>query len=77
MDEPSLGLSPKVTQGVFRALKDVNRAGVTVLPVERNVRQSLLLAGRAYVLDHGVITQEGRGQDLLNDPRVQEAYLAF
>ena len=77
VDEPSLGLSPLMTQTVFRALKDVNRQGVSVLLVEQNVRQSLLLADRAYVLEDGRVVQEGAGKALLNDPRVQAAYLAL
>ncbi|HWG84976.1 MAG TPA: ABC transporter ATP-binding protein [Deinococcales bacterium] len=78
VDEPSLGLSPKLTQTVFHALRDVNRLnGVSVLLVEQNVRQSLLLADRAYVLEDGRTVQEGTGRDLLADPRVQQAYLAL
>jgi branched-chain amino acid transport system ATP-binding protein len=77
VDEPSLGLSPLMTQTVFRALKDINRQGVSVLLVEQNVRQSLLLADRAYVLEDGRVVQEGAGKALLNDPRVQAAYLAL
>ena len=77
VDEPSLGLSPIMTQTVFRALREVNREGVSILLVEQNVRQSLALAHRAYVLEDGRVVQEGTGKALLEDPRVREAYLAL
>ena len=77
VDEPSLGLSPLLTQTLFRALRDVNRLGVSVLLVEQNVRQSLRLADRAYVLEDGRVTLEGSGSALLADPTVQAAYLAL
>ncbi|MFC4456650.1 ABC transporter ATP-binding protein [Deinococcus sonorensis] len=77
VDEPSLGLSPKVTQTVFGALKAVNAEGVAVLLVEQNVAQSLTLADRAYVLENGAVVQEGTGAALLADPGVRSAYLAL
>ena len=77
VDEPSLGLSPLMTQTVFKALREVNREGVSILLVEQNVRQSLALAHRAYVLEDGRVVQEGDGKALLADPRVREADLAL
>jgi branched-chain amino acid transport system ATP-binding protein len=77
VDEPSLGLSPLMTQTVFKALREVNREGVSILLVEQNIRQSLALAHRAYVLEDGRVVQEGEGKALLADPRVREAYLAL
>lgn len=77
VDEPSLGLAPALVTMVFRALKDVNREGVTVVLVEQNVRQSLALADRAFVLENGEVKKEGPGQALLSDPEVQAAYLAM
>jgi branched-chain amino acid transport system ATP-binding protein len=77
VDEPSLGLSPKLTQIVFAALEAVSKRGVAVLLVEQNVRQSLRLANRAYVLENGKVTLEGTGTALLEDERVQKAYLAL
>ena len=77
VDEPSLGLSPLLTQIVFRALKAVNAEGVSVLLVEQNVMQSLQLADRAYVLENGQVVNQGSGRDLLRDPSVREAYLAL
>jgi branched-chain amino acid transport system ATP-binding protein len=77
VDEPSLGLSPKLTQIVFTALEAVSKRGVTVLLVEQNVRQSLRLANRAYVFENGTVTLEGTGAALLEDERVKSAYLAL
>lgn len=77
VDEPSLGLSPKLTQIVFAALEAVCKRGVAVLLVEQNVRQSLRLANRAYVLENGLVTLSGTGAALLEDERVKKAYLAL
>jgi branched-chain amino acid transport system ATP-binding protein len=75
LDEPSLGLAPLVVAELFRTVKQINRQGISVLLVEQNVKKSLELAHRAYVLETGKVIQEGPGRDLLNDPRVREAYL--
>jgi branched-chain amino acid transport system ATP-binding protein len=75
LDEPSLGLAPLVVAELFRTVKQINRQGISVLLVEQNVKKSLELAHRAYVLETGKVIQEGQGRDLLNDPRVREAYL--
>jgi branched-chain amino acid transport system ATP-binding protein len=77
VDEPSLGLSPLMTQTVFGALKAVHAEGVSVLLVEQNVGLSLKLAQRAYVLENGAVVKEGTGTELLADPGVREAYLAL
>jgi branched-chain amino acid transport system ATP-binding protein len=77
VDEPSLGLSPRMTQTVFEALKAVHAEGVTVVLVEQNVGLSLRLADRAYVLENGQVVREGSGAALLADPAVREAYLAL
>lgn len=77
VDEPSLGLAPALAQTVFRALKQINNDGVTVVLVEQNVRQSLKLADRAYILENGAIKKSGSGQSLLADPEVQAAYLSM
>ena len=75
LDEPSLGLAPIIVQKVFAALGELNRAGMTILLVEQNAAQALRLAHRAYVLETGTITAEGKGADLLADPKVIDAYL--
>ena len=76
-DEPSLGLSPILVQEVFQIAKRINREGVTVMLVEQNVRQTLAMCDRAYVLENGRVVLEGTGKDLLNDPHVKEAYLGI
>lgn len=76
-DEPSLGLSPILVQEVFEIAKRINREGVTVLLVEQNVRQTLALCDRAYVLENGRIVLQGTGKELLNDKHVREAYLGI
>jgi branched-chain amino acid transport system ATP-binding protein len=76
-DEPSLGLSPILVQEVFQIAKRINREGVTVMLVEQNVRQTLAMCDRAYVLENGRIVLEGTGKNLMNDPHVKEAYLGI
>jgi branched-chain amino acid transport system ATP-binding protein len=76
-DEPSLGLAPAVAQDVLRAIRDLNREGLTCLLVEQNVAVSLKLARRAFVLENGRITLGGSGEELLNDDRVRRAYLGM
>jgi branched-chain amino acid transport system ATP-binding protein len=76
-DEPSLGLAPTVVQDVLKAIRDLNREGLTCVLVEQNVAVSLRLASRAYVLENGRITLSGSGADLLADDRVRQAYLGM
>jgi branched-chain amino acid transport system ATP-binding protein len=76
-DEPSLGLAPAVVQNVLRTIRDLNREGLTCLLVEQNVAVSLKLAASAYVLENGRITLSGRGEELLADDRVRQAYLGM
>ena len=75
MDEPSLGLAPKLVSEIFVKFKQINELGVTILLVEQNANQALGLSDRAYVLQTGRIIGEGTGKELLADPAVQEAYL--
>jgi branched-chain amino acid transport system ATP-binding protein len=75
LDEPSLGLAPRVVEALFSVFAEINRAGVAVLLVEQNVRAALALAHRGYVLEHGRITGEGAAAALLEDPEVRRAYL--
>lgn len=76
-DEPSLGLSPALVGEVFRAIRELHAQGMTILLVEQNVAASLQLADRACVLENGSIVLEGSGAELLDDPRVKEAYLGL
>ncbi len=75
LDEPSMGLAPIIVQGIFRTLRNINQAGLTIFLVEQNVRQALKIADRAYVIETGHIVLSGSGRELLVNPRVQEAYL--
>jgi branched-chain amino acid transport system ATP-binding protein len=77
LDEPSLGLGPLLVQEVFKAVERVNGEGVTILLVEQNVKHTLTIATRAYVLENGRITIEGMGADLLNNDHVKKAYLGI
>jgi branched-chain amino acid transport system ATP-binding protein len=75
LDEPSMGLAPIIVQDIFRTLREINRDGLTIFLVEQNVRQALKIADRGYVIETGRIVLEGSGADLLNEPKVQDAYL--
>ena len=77
VDEPSLGLSPRLAEEVLLALKEVARGGVGVLLVEQNVALSLEVAERGYVLEHGRVVLDGPAQALAQDPGVREAYLSL
>jgi branched-chain amino acid transport system ATP-binding protein len=76
-DEPSLGIAPILVQEIFSMVRRVNREGVTVLLVEQNVRQTLSMCNRAYVLENGRIVLEGSGQEVLANNHVREAYLGI
>ena len=75
MDEPSMGLSPLLVQEIFDIIQEVNKQGITILLVEQNARMALSISDRAYVLETGHITIQGKAGDLLNDERVKKAYL--
>ena len=75
LDEPSLGLAPIIVEKVLDTLERINEDGVTVLLVEQNIRDSLNIADRAYVLEEGKIIIEGEGRELLNNSHIKEVYL--
>jgi len=75
LDEPSLGLSPRLVSEVFAVMRQIHARGTTILLVEQNANAALRLAHHAYVLETGRIVLEGSGKELLADPGVQEAYL--
>jgi branched-chain amino acid transport system ATP-binding protein len=77
LDEPSLGLAPLLVKNIFQIISEINRQGVTILLVEQNVRQSLLIAHRAYVLETGRVVLSGGGHELLNNDVVQRAFLGM
>jgi branched-chain amino acid transport system ATP-binding protein len=75
LDEPSLGLAPKLVRTIFDTVQRINQNGVTVLLVEQNARAALTLAHRGYVLQTGSVILEGTGQELLNNEDIKKAYL--
>lgn len=75
LDEPSLGLAPMFVTKIFQVLRELNRKGTTILLVEQNAKMALKLAHRGYVIETGSITLQGKAEDLMNDKRVQDAYL--
>jgi branched-chain amino acid transport system ATP-binding protein len=76
-DEPSLGLSPVMVQTVFKIIEDIKKQGITVLLVEQNVKHSLKVSDRGYVLETGKLVMEGTGDELLNDEYLKKAYLGI
>ena len=77
LDEPSLGLAPKLVTDVFSTIERIHELGITVLVVEQNARRTLESADRAYVIESGELTLSGTGQELLDDPDVRKAYLGL
>lgn len=75
LDEPSLGLSPLMTQQVFEALATLHRDGMTIVLVEQNAHRALAATQRAYVLERGLIVQQGNSEKLQSDPAIIEHYL--
>jgi branched-chain amino acid transport system ATP-binding protein len=75
LDEPSLGLAPRIVGEIFRVIRDINTAGVGILLVEQNARLALRLAARGYVLETGRIVLEGPSARLADDPGIRQAYL--
>lgn len=75
LDEPSMGLSPLMTQQVFDVLIKLKDSGITMLLVEQNAYDALEISDRAYILETGSITMEGKSSQLIEDPKVKEAYL--
>lgn len=75
LDEPSLGLAPRVVKEIFEIIKEINQEGVTVLLVEQNARQALAIANYAYILQTGLVVMEGKAEDLKNNEEVKATYL--
>ncbi len=75
LDEPSLGIAPALVQQIFKTLTEINQQGTTIFLIEQDAYLALETAHRAYVLETGKITMEGKASDLLKDPKVREAYL--
>jgi len=77
LDEPSLGLMPKLVSEIFKIIHEIGQKGVTVLLVEQNVFEALQISHRAYVLQTGLVVLEGKGEDLLRSDLVRRAYLGM
>ena len=75
LDEPSLGLAPLIIRDIFNTIRALRETGLTILLVEQMANQALGVADRAYVLETGSVTLQGKGSDLLKDPKVRAAYL--
>jgi len=75
LDEPSMGLSPKLSQEIFQMLGEISKEGMTILLVEQNANMALRLASRGYVLETGNIIFSGTGRELRDNPIVRTAYL--
>ncbi|MCG6551956.1 MAG: ABC transporter ATP-binding protein [Candidatus Magnetominusculus sp. LBB02] len=75
LDEPSMGLSPVLADEIYRIIAEINKTGVTILLVEQNAFMALQLAHHGCVMENGVIALEGAAMELLDDPRVRQAYL--
>ncbi|MDR1948806.1 MAG: ABC transporter ATP-binding protein [Spirochaetaceae bacterium] len=75
LDEPSLGLSPIMTEQVFAVIGDLKQRGITILLVEQNAYEALRISDRAYILETGEITMAGRSADFINNPDIKKAYL--
>lgn len=77
LDEPSLGLAPIIIRQIFEIISQVNLGGTTVFLVEQNASQALKIANYGYVMENGRITMKGKGQELLENPDIQKAYLGM
>jgi branched-chain amino acid transport system ATP-binding protein len=76
-DEPSYGLAPIVVKEIFRIIKGLRDQGISILLIEQNVRQTLEIADRAYVLENGRVVSEGKSKELLQDDHIRKAYLGL
>ena len=75
LDEPSMGLAPILVEQIFQIIRDLHKAGTTILLVEQNAQMALSVANRAYVLETGSITLSGTGEELIHSDEVRKAYL--
>ncbi len=75
LDEPSMGLAPLIVREIFSVIKRLNESGTTILPVEQNAKAALNVASHAFVLETGEVVLKGSARDLMDNPKVKEAYL--
>ena len=74
LDEPSLGLAPKIVSQVFELIDQLHQAGVTILLVEQNIHKSLAISDRVYVMELGIIMRSGTAQEIGDDPEIHKSY---
>jgi branched-chain amino acid transport system ATP-binding protein len=77
LDEPSLGLAPKIASEIYATLEVLHGEGMTLMLVSQDVLQALRISSRAYVIENGRVVMEGESRELLGDPKVKEAYLGI
>src|SRR5699024_2826203 len=77
LDEPTLGLAPLLVKQTYEIVKDLQEEGMTIFLVEQNIRQSLEIVDRAYLLNNGKIIKEGTSEELINDDKVKESYFGI
>lgn len=77
LDETSMGLAPKIVESLFKAIKAINEKGITILLVEQNAAKALAVSDRVYVLESGKVAITGNSRDMLQDPKIREAYLGI
>lgn len=75
LDEPSMGLAPKLVDQIFNVIDSINKLGITILVVEQNARRALEITDKTIIMESGCLTQIEKSDKLINDPKVQEAYL--
>src|SRR5699024_7549748 len=75
LDEPSMGLAPIFIREIFKMIEEIQQQGTTVLLIEQNAKMALSIANRGYVLETGEVVLSGTGQELLESPEIQKAYL--
>lgn len=77
LDETSMGLAPKIVETLFKSIQAINGKGITIVMVEQNAAKALAVSGRAYVLESGQVVVSGNSRDMLQDPKIREAYLGI
>jgi branched-chain amino acid transport system ATP-binding protein len=77
LDETSMGLAPKIVDNLFRSIKEINERGITIVLVEQNAAKALAVSDRVYVLESGKVAITGESRDMLQDPKIREAYLGI
>ena len=77
LDETSMGLAPKIVDSLFKSITEINQRGITIIVVEQNAAKALQVSDRVYVLESGKVAVFGRSRDMLQDPKVRQAYLGI